>query len=247
MSLVFEYEKDLSTGAQPFISHEPNSILYNYYINNGRAMDKNTSINNGSYDEVAFADEQRHLTTKAVSRMGIKNFPGIGGIGFYKDLYSDESRILAPIHSTQKAYNAPILKTLEIVDDKLHIVITPPDNIKYTCYRIVVRQNAFAFEYIVYSTDYYVELPTVKGDYIAYCMGYDEDNGTVSEDSNELTLNVSAGIDTWSPYFESVASLEQKVTSLETVDDDLEISINNLETRVDAIDEVINELNNAQV
>ena len=64
---------------------------------------------------------------------------------------------------------------------------------------MVVRQNAFAFEYITYKTDYMVDLPTVKGDYIVYCIGYDEEMGTVSEDSNELPLTILSGTDTWKP------------------------------------------------
>ena len=156
MALVFEYEKDLPTGNTPFISHEPNSILYNYYMEGNFALDKNAPINNGNYEDVTFSEMQRHLTTKAVARIGIKNFPGIGGIGFYKDLYSDDSKILAPIHASQTFYLAPVLKTIEVVDGKLHIVINPTDIINYTCYRVIVRQGAFAFEYITYEKECYV-------------------------------------------------------------------------------------------
>lgn len=202
MALVFEYEKTLSTGTNSFISHEPNSVLYNYYTEGNFALDKNASINNGNYEDINFSEVQRHLTTKAVARIGIKNFPGIGGIGFYKDLYSDESKILAPIHAPIKFYLAPVLNKIEIVNGKLHIVINPTDFIKYTCYRIVVRQNAFAFEYITYNKECYVDPPTVKGDYIAYCIGYDEDNGTYSENSNELPLTILTGTDDWSPAFD---------------------------------------------
>ena len=235
MALIFEYEKTLETGLQPCMSHEPDSVLYNYYISGDFAVDKNASINNGQYDNISFADEQRHLTTRGVSKIGVKNFPGIGGIGFYKDVYSDECLIVAPIHVKRDNKNAPTLTLIEIVDNKLHVVITPPKDLNYTCYRVIVRQGAFAFEYITYKTDYYMDMPTVKGDYMAYCMGYDEDNGTSSGDSNVLPLNVPTGTDDWSPYFETVHSLETKVEAIEnSIDgiDDLEARTEILETHV---------------
>ena len=130
MALIFEYVKDLVTGEQPFISHEPNSVLYNYYVEDNFALDTSTSIHNGDYTDITFSEIQRHLTTKAVARIGIKNFPGIGGIGYYKDLYSDDNKILAPIHTPRTFYDAPMLQIVEVVGDKLHIVITPPKNNK---------------------------------------------------------------------------------------------------------------------
>lgn len=215
MALTFEYEKELQTGSQPFISHEKDSTLYNYYVRDERALDKSAHVPYGVYDSVNFDDESTHLTTRAVSRIGVKNFPGIGGIGFYKDAYSDESHIVAPIHTDEKKYDAPVLEVIEIVDDMLHFVISPPDSLKYSCYRVVVKQGFFAFEYITYKTDYHADAPTVKGDYICYCIGYDEDNGTVSLPSNELNLVVTKGSNDWSPSYESIDSLEERVTALE--------------------------------
>lgn len=215
MALLFEYEKDIPTGAQPFMSHERDSVIYNYYIDNEVAMDKRAFADFGHYDNTTFDNQDRHLTTKAVSKIGIKNFPGIGGIGFYKDAYSDESRVVAPIHVQVDKQEAPILVKVEELDGKLHIVISPLANIKYTCYRVIVRQISFAFEYITYKTDYLVDLPTVKGDYTAYCIGYDENMGTVSEDSNELPLTITTGTETWAPYYETVTDLEQRVTNIE--------------------------------
>lgn len=227
MALIFEYEKDLDTGTQPFICHEPDSVLYNYFIDDERAMDKNAVAYAGIYDNIAFSNEERHLTTKAVSRIGVKNFPAIGGIGYYKDAYSDDCLIAAPIHAKRELVGVPMLTTVEIVDGKLHVVITPPDNMKYTCYRVVVRQGAFAFEYILYKTDYYVDIPTVKGDYTCYCFGYDEDNDTVSENSNELILTITTGSDTWSPPVDSsnlaarVEALEQEIGDVGAVLDEI--------------------------
>lgn len=235
MALVFEYEKDIVTGSQPFISHEANSVIYNYFIDNEMALDTHGKSNFGNYDTIEFADRERSITTKSVSRIGVKNFPGIGGIGFYKDIYSDECRIVAPIHAQQNTMNAPLLATVEIIDNKLHIVITPPDDITYNCYRVVARQGYFAFEYITYKTESYVDIPTVKGEYTVYCIGYDEDNGTISEDSNELSLILSIGSEDWSPYFETVTDLGQRVTKLETTVED----VSDLEDRTEVLENYV--------
>lgn len=237
MALMFDYERDLETGTQPFISHEKNSVLYNYYVSNELAMDKNASIKGGQYEDVVFDNEARHLTTKAVSRIGIKNFPGIGGIGFYKDAYSDDSLIVAPIHPDHKEYDAPTLVTARIEDNRLHIVITPPDNITYTCYRVIARQGAFAFEYITYKTDYYVDVPTVKGQYSVYCMGYDEDNGTVSENSNELILNVLTGDPDWQPYLTAIDDLNTRMDATETLVEEMNVKVTDIDTRVTKLEE----------
>ena len=221
VALVFEYEKDITTGEQPFISHEPDSTLYNYFIDNDKVLDTNASINNGVYDDVAFDSIERHLTTKAASHIGVKNFPGIGGIGFYTDKYSEESRILAPIHSRTVTQVAPTLKTVDLTDDgMLHIIITPPSDLKYTCYRVIVAQKPFAFEYILYKEEDNVDLPTVKGTYTIYCIGYDEDNGTISEPSNEFTLSIAVGANDWKPYIDEVTTV---MNDLSTVTDNVTV------------------------
>lgn len=215
MALVFEYVKDLYTGAQPQICHEPNSSIYNYFIREERALDTHSGHVLGQYDSIAFIDEERHLTTKSVDRIGIKNFPGIGGIGFYRDAYSDDSRVVAPIHIQTRQLSAPVLQAITVEDNMLHIIIAPPDDITYDCYRVVVRQDAFAFEYIVYKTDYRVDPPTVTGTYQCYCIGYDESTGVVSEPSNEVELVVTVGNPDWKPYIPSIGDIERRVATIE--------------------------------
>lgn len=231
MALTFEYEKDLSTGSNPFISHESDSTLYNYYINEEAAKDTNALAAYGQYDDIKFSGEERHLTTKAVSKIGIKNFPGIGGIGFYRDAYSDTHLIAAPIHTDRVTYEAPALLKAIREDGKLHIVVSPPTNMNYNCYRIIARQDAFAFEYITYKTECYVDMPTVKGTYDVYCIGYDEANGTVSEDSNIVRVLVATGDASWIPRSDDVNDLITRVQALEE-------SIGDIGTTLDEINGV---------
>lgn len=215
MALLFEYEKDIQTGEQPYISAEPNSTLYNYFVDNEMAKDRNAFAPLGQYDDVQFENENRSLTTKAVSKIGIKNFPGIGGLGFYKDAYSDDSRIVAPIHAERRLQSAPLLALAERVDNKVHIVITPPTTLKYQCYRIIFRQGYFALEHITYKPDCLVDVPTFNGEYRVYCIGYDEDNGTVSEDSNDLFISITDGAEVWAPESTDISDVEARVKSLE--------------------------------
>jgi len=239
VALKFEYEKDLTTGAQPYIAHELDSTIYNYFVDDERAMDRKTFVPQGVYDNVEFTDLQSHLTTRAVSRIGIKHFPGIGAIGFYKDAYNFENRIIAPIHSRLTYYKAPKLVTAAIEENKLHIVIEPPEDITYNCYRIIARQGSFAFEYITYKLDYMVDLPTVRGTYEVYCMGYDEDNGTVSEDSNIIELELTNGTPGWSPWLDAAAALETDLSTLRIRVDGLDEKAESLEENVTTLDETI--------
>lgn len=235
MSLIFEYEKELEVGEQPFLSHEPNSVIYTYFIDGEIALDKYGMADLGNYENITFDDEKRSITTKAVTKIGVKNFPGIGGMGFYKDAYQDECRIIAPIHIKRDNMDAPVLIKAEIENGLFHIVINPPEDLPYTCYRVIAKQGHFAFEYITYKLDYFVDIPTVKGEYIVYCIGYDEANGVVSEYSNELTLTVTTGTDDWAPYYETVADIQQRVTKLETTVKD----VSDLEDRTEVLENYV--------
>lgn len=216
MSLVFEYEKALPTGRQAFISHEEDSTLYNYFVDGELSFDKNTVSAEGIYTNVAFTGESsRHLTTKAVERIGIKNFPGIGGMGFYKDAYSEDSRVLAPILTDRHTFDAPTLQAATINNGKLHLVVAPPSGMTYTCYRVIARQGNFAFEYIIYKTNYVVDLPTVKGAYVVTCLGYNETTGAISDVSNAINLQISTGSDTWAPPATDTSALEARVEAIE--------------------------------
>ena len=232
MALTIEFITELGAGSTPYISHEKDSSLYKYYIDDEVSVDNKISVDNNDYTIQEISEAARHLTTKAVSRIGIKNFPGIGAIGFYKDAYSDDCRIVAPIHVTNSYYKAPTLTTAEILDGKLHIVVTPPKDMNYTCYRVVVRQEYFAFEYIIYKTDYLVDIPPVVGVYTVHCIGYDEDNGTISYNSNELTLTVEEGSKSWAPAYdamdEDLNEIYAKIAALENSIGDIGNVIDNI-------------------
>ena len=240
MALTFEYVKELDTGLYPHIAHEADSTIYNYFVNGAQAKDKSAVATLGHYDNIAFGNEDRTLTTKAVSSIGIKNFPGIGAIGFYKDAYLNEGHIVAPVHQVVQKYDAPELVSVNVAEDKLHIVITQPSSLDYTCFKVIVRQGDFAFEYTMYKPDALVDLPTVKGTYTVYCIGYDESTGSISEDSNELALTITTGSEDWKPEASDTGNLEARVAALElaVIDElpDIYVTKFELEEAVDELD-----------
>lgn len=216
MALTFEYVKELDTGLYPHIAHEADSTIYNYFVDGEQAKDKSAVAALGHYDNIAFGNEDRTLTTKVVSSIGIKNFPGIGAIGFYKDAYLNGGHIVAPVRQVVQKHDAPELVSVNVEGDKLHIVITQPTSLNYTCFKVIVRQGDFAFEYTLYKLDALVDLPTVKGTYTVYCIGYDENMGTVSEDSNILPLTIDTGTETWIPSYEIPVDVNARLAAIET-------------------------------
>ena len=107
------------------IAMEPDASIFQYYISNNRAGDKESDIVLGSYDNLTWRLPATHLTTQKVKNIGIKHFPQIGAIGFFTFLNEERSKILAPIHVKSKKYTAPSINVIEN-DTTLTIVISPP-------------------------------------------------------------------------------------------------------------------------
>jgi hypothetical protein len=210
MALAFEVIKNLTTEVDhnvepyfvrtPHLIHEPDNGLFQYYIkpDTSAAWDKRTDVVLGQYKELSWDDLQHHLSTRAVSNIGAKHFPHIGAIGFYKDLYTSQSYILAPVHARQNVFRPPTI-TATLSGDTVKLVITSPENVTYTCYKVILRSGYFAVEYVVYNTDTSVDKPPVKGVYEVAVIGYNELTGMYSSPSNIVTITVTDGKDTWEP------------------------------------------------
>lgn len=199
MSLTFDTEIALEPSTLPFLGHEPNNQFYNYYINkSNRASDKMTTPPLGTYSALTWSNELHHMTSRAVTKIGIKSFPHIGAIGFYKDKYTGISWVLAPIQLDQPKYKAPIL-AISLDTSSVNITITPPAKISYTCYKIIMRNNYFAVEYVVYDIVTKVPIPEVIGAYDVWAIGYNETTGICSLDSNVIEVSITSGKSNWEP------------------------------------------------
>lgn len=184
----------------PFMAQEHDGDLYHYFINeeDKAAADKGSEVDHSFYGLIEWGGLARHLTTRGVSRIGIKQFPQIGAVGFYKNLYTNKTSVLAPIHVDQPTYDPPTL-SVSPTGTQMHIVLTPPEGVTYTVYRVVFRDECFATEYILYETDTYVDNPETNATYYVTAIGYNEDTHIVSGESNEEVVTVSNGRVGWRP------------------------------------------------
>ena len=187
------------------IVNEPENEIFQYFMRADSTLSSpwdKEAFEKGVVDylEWPFKNLSHYITQHLVAGFGLKHFPGVGAIAFFREIYSDQSFILVPVHAKKKRYHPPALAaTYTPNTKKVSIQITPPETIQYTCYRIVMQSEYFAVENTVYELDTTIDAPTVKGDYIIYAIGYNENTGVYSSWSNELTFTVTEGNDTWEP------------------------------------------------
>lgn len=210
MALAFEVIKNLTTEVDqnvepyyvrtPYLIHEPDNSLFQYYIkpDTSEAWDKRADVVLGQYKTLSWGDLQHHLSTRAVAKIGAKQFPQIGAIGFYKDLYTSQSYILAPVHDDQETFDPPTIAATPS-GNVVKLTITPPEDVTYTCYKVIMRSGYFAVEYVVYNTTTTVTKPLVNGVYEVTAIGYNELTGVYSSPSNIVNITVTGGRSNWEP------------------------------------------------
>lgn len=229
MSLTFEFTKNLTTDTDnniepylvetPYVCEEPDATLYQYFTQSDsyQMADKNTTIDYGQYETVSWDNLMHSLSTRAVAKIGVKNFPQIGAIGFYKDKYSSITYILVPVHDEQTEYDPPII-AIDTTSGDIQVTITEPEDVTYTCYKIIMRSGYFANEYVMYELTETLPMPTVIGEYEIWAIGYNEDTGIISSDSNVVDLSVTSGSDDWSPSALTVPMSLSDLTDVSLVD-----------------------------
>lgn len=218
MAITFELELTLASGAFPVVQHEPNNDLYQYHISDDSLEeDLKSEPAAGHYDALSWSPVLHSLATRAVSRIGAKNFPHIGAIGFYKDKYTSQSSVLAPIHADYEEYNPPTI-AVEVSGSITTVTITPPTDITYTCYKVIMRSGYFAFEYVVYDLEKDLPTPTVIGNYDVYAIGYNETTGTASSWSNAVEISIASGDTNWDPAALTVPMSLADLTDVSIVD-----------------------------
>lgn len=206
------------------MAEEPNSNLWEYYVDADLASDRSSLITLGNYVDPHWSVPSRHLTSQKVKRIGIKHFPQVGAIGFFTYLNEERSKILAPVHVKTKKYTAPSITVTEN-ETSLIVVISPPidygadksddlfsdgsdifddgDNgevntkLKYICHRVIVRLDKFAIEYITYENTIDIPKPVTTGTYDIYCVGYIHEGEAVSEDSNHVYVDIAGSQTDW--------------------------------------------------
>lgn len=157
------------------------------------------------YDELVWKSKKgSRITRQRITRLGIKAFPNVGAIAYYKLAYRNLSRILAPVNYVTHKYKAPILKA-EQYPTYIHFTIIPPDQtntapedlIEYTVYRICMQWNVFTLEYVTYDLEYDVPIPSTTGTYSCWCIGYVNEGEACSNESNVIDLDIQGTRTDW--------------------------------------------------
>ena len=176
--------------------------LVQYFIDGNFARNKRTILQLANYDSAKWGTLKRRLTARSVSKIGVKAFPGVGSIAHFKYLYNGRSMIICPVNNNNKTkFTSPVL-VMQCDADSITFTITPPKDITYECYRIILEHEQFAYEYITYDLSLTVTKPDVKGQYNVYCIGYENEGEAISFDSNILELTITQGQDSFAPKAE---------------------------------------------
>lgn len=178
------------------IGNEPKNDIWQYYMYNEYAFDKGAQIDYGNYDTLEWQKATRHLSNQKVRRMGIKHFPQVGAIGFFTLLNEERSKILAPVHVKSTKYTTPIF-TMEETDTTFIFHCSSPKEVTYACYRIILRLDKFAHEYITYEETLEASKPATTGTYDIYCVGYIHEGEAVSEDSIHYSVDITGTQEDW--------------------------------------------------
>lgn len=194
--------------------NEPDNELVQYYVtDNSLAEDKCTNIVLSNYSELNWKNKKRRLTLRKVSRIGLKHFPGIGAIAYFKYEYENRSMILCPVNINKTQFTSPTLKAIVSGDDLIFTII-PPEDITYKCYRIILRNGYFAYEYITYENTLTVPKPEVNGTYTMYCIGYINEGEAISFDSNRLNLTITTGQESFAPKAEITYYTKEQIDAM---------------------------------
>ena len=153
------------------IGNEPDNTITKFFIEAQRQGNAYGAVSLSNYDNVNWQRSNGLVTSQNVTDIGIKTFPQIGAIGFYRLKYEPRSLILAPIYTKSELYNAPGISVQDITG-MLKVTLSNPKDVTYDCYRVVVRNGHFAEEYVTYEPTIEIPTPTVTGIYAISAFGY---------------------------------------------------------------------------
>lgn len=174
--LMFEklYTSNSAERTNVCIGNEPDNTITKFFIEAQRQGNTYGAVTLSNYDNISWQHANGLMTSQNVTDIGIKTFPQIGAIGFYKLKYETRSLILAPIYTRSKTYAAPTITVQELAG-MLRVTLAMPQNVTYDCFRVVVRNGYFAEEYVTYESVIDIPTPTVTGIYAISAFGYIEE------------------------------------------------------------------------
>lgn len=165
--------------------------------------DKDTQIYHyNDYDEVTWNEPDQRICGNRIERLGVKAFPDIGAIAFYRIKYRNITRIVAPVNKKNAKKTAPELGAKVNADGSVTFTITPPEEPEYSCYRIVMQNGIYEEDHITYDKVVTAGKPKITGTYKCFAIGYGKEGQLLSKDSNVVTLTLSGKADAFAaPYY----------------------------------------------
>ena len=149
------------------------------------------------YPELVWGEPGQRICGNRIERLGVKAFPSLGAIAFYKLAHRKITRIVAPVNRKDNRQKAPELDAVVNPDGTVAFTITPPDKPEYECYRIVMDSGIYAEEYVTYDLELTAPAPHISGEYKCYAVGYGEEGLLFSKESNIITLTLTGQSETF--------------------------------------------------
>lgn len=175
MQLSFATELTFNEGLKTCLSHEPDNTFTAFFLKDKRIGNKSADPIDGNFVDLVFAAEPRRMTANPAKDFGVKTFPHFGSFGYYTPLYGATSIMLIPINRKQDKRNMPDVVITD-TGTTIHLAITGD----YECYRIIVRLDYFATEYITYD-DEFDFVPMYTGDCIITVIGHSNETSVTSK------------------------------------------------------------------
>lgn len=154
MQLTFEYELTSENKPNLHLAHNPDNKLLAYYLNGMFLKAGNFFPPGGSYTDFELEPETNTMTSNPVKDCGLKSFPHIGAYGYYTPLYQQTSIVIYPLNKVQQRTYAP---PVDVTVDNQHISLVIGG--LYECYRVILRKEYFATEYITYDKNFEFDSP----------------------------------------------------------------------------------------
>ena len=189
------------------------------------------------YPELGWAEPGQRVCGNRIERLGVKAFPSLGAIAFYKLMHRKITRIVAPVNRKDKRETAPTLDAVANLDGSIAFTITPPEKPEYECYRIVMTYDICTEEYVTYDLELTVPAPRVSGEYQCYAVGYGAEGQLFSKDSNVITLTLAGQSASFERPYYSKAEMSAMAQASQRRYDQLSEYSQGLEERIRALEE----------
>lgn len=150
-----------------------------------------------NYDALKWGMPSKRITSQKIDRLVLKAFPNIGAIASYKLAYRNISRIIAPVNYRKTHYKAPTFTYVVNTDNTITFTITPPTDVTYSAYRIVMALDNKQIEHVTYDTVYTAPQAICSGTYTIYVIGYVNEGEVTSYESIAVKVALKGQYETW--------------------------------------------------